>query len=107
MPQFRYQALNADNQPLAGEIQADSVAQAISQLEAAGLMVQSIGFASGPRPLVPRFQPSVANFPVLAASEQASLDSRLTQIVERGRALAPALQAFAAEIRPPRSRRRL
>jgi type IV pilus assembly protein PilC len=103
MPQFRYQALNAENQPISGEVLADSVAQAISQLEAAGLTVQSIGYATGQRPDLP--SPSVkSDLPRLSAAEQAVLDARLKQIIERGRELAPALSAYAAEMPTSRSR---
>ena len=42
MPQFHYQALNAAQQMIAGKLEAPSVAQAIAQLEAEGLIVQSI-----------------------------------------------------------------
>ncbi|HEY2415531.1 MAG TPA: type II secretion system F family protein [Pirellulaceae bacterium] len=106
MPQFRYQALNAENQPLAGEILADSVAQAISQLEVAGLTVQSIGYASGQRPGLP--PPLVkSDLPQLSTAEQAVLDARMVQIVERGRSLVPALSAYAAEMPSSRSRRQL
>src|SRR4029450_3855623 len=43
---FRYQALNATGQPVAGELHAESVALALAQLEADGLTVQSIGYAA-------------------------------------------------------------
>ena len=46
MPHFRYQALNAQQQPIAGELEAESVSQAVSRLEAEGLTVQSIGYAT-------------------------------------------------------------
>jgi type IV pilus assembly protein PilC len=106
MPQFRYQALNAENQPVAGEILADNVAQAIGKLEAAGLTVQSIGYATGtpPRAVLP---PINSDLPSLSAAEQAVLETRLLQIVERGRALAPALSAYAAEMPQSLSRQNL
>jgi len=107
MPQFRYLALNADKQPVAGEVAADSVAHAISQIEAAGLLVQSIGYATEDRPLLPALQPVSSDFPTLTTSEQAVLNSRLTEIVSRSRALTPALSAYAAELPPSPVRRRL
>jgi type IV pilus assembly protein PilC len=100
MPQFRYQALNADNQPLAGEILADSVAHAIVQLEASGLTVQSIGFAAGDRVSIPPASTKIHS-PTISAAERAEMESRLKHIVERTRTLAPALTALAAEL--PRS----
>src|SRR4051812_41805589 len=100
MRQFRYQALNAENQSVAGEIPADSVAHAISQLEAAGLLVQSIGYASGHvhGQTTPPIQLSSPSMGALSAVEQAALHVRLEKIIERARALTPAIQAFAAEI---------
>jgi type IV pilus assembly protein PilC len=106
MPQFRYQALNADKNPVAGEILADSVAQAIAQVEAAGLSVQSIGYATGERPNVP-LVPTKSDSPALSAADQAALEARLIRIVERGRALIPALVAYAEEIPRSASRRQL
>lgn len=110
MPQFRYQALNADEQFVAGEIEAESVAQAIGQLEANGLVVRSIGYAtaeksSGAKRAFDR--PDKTLLSLVTAAEQAELDRYLARIVERGRSLAPALQAYAAEMSPSRSRRQL
>ncbi len=110
MPQFRYQALNAGEQLVAGEIEAESVAQAIGQLEAGGLVVQSIGYSTADKaisqvPVAERREKK----PLLmvTAAEQAELDRHLARIVERARSLAPALRAYAAEMSPSRSRRQL
>ena len=46
MPYFRYQAVNAEQQVVSGELFADSVSQAIAQVEAEGLAVQSIGYST-------------------------------------------------------------
>lgn len=110
MPQFRYQALNADEQLVAGEIEADSVAQAIGQLEASGLVVQSIGYATtGQATVLIRKgeRPDKQARLIVTEAEQAELDRHLARIVERGRALAPALRAYAAEMAPSRARRQL
>ena len=106
MPQFRYHALNTDNHPVAGEILADSVAQAIIQFEADGLTVQSIGYAIGERPHSPLL-PAKIDSSALTTAEQTALEARLIQIVERGRALTPALNAYAAEMSVSASRRQL
>ncbi len=115
MPQFRYQSLNADEQLVAGEIEAESVAQAIGQLEASGLVVQSIGYstadkASADKGAWPKHAVEATETkPLLmvTAAEQAELDRHLARIVERARSLAPALRAYAAEMSPSRSRRQL
>ncbi len=48
MPRFSYKALNAADELIAGQVEAEGVQQAIVQLEAAGLVVQSIGYAQQP-----------------------------------------------------------
>ena len=42
MPQYRYQALDESQRPVAGEVGAETVSAAISALESRGLVVQSI-----------------------------------------------------------------
>jgi hypothetical protein len=44
MAHFRYQALNAEQHAVAGELHAETVSQAIAQLESHGLTIQSIGY---------------------------------------------------------------
>lgn len=110
MPQFRYQALNADDQLVAGEIEADSVAQAIGQLEASGLVVQSIGYATAAKALNRQSitaAPDQKPLLVVSAAEQAEFDLHLAKIIECGRSLAPALHAYAAEMGRSRLRRQL
>lgn len=48
MPRFHYQALNAQQQPQSRVIEADSLAAAVVELEAAGLTIQSIAQAAEP-----------------------------------------------------------
>jgi type IV pilus assembly protein PilC len=105
MPLFRYQALNANQQNVAGEIEADNVAQAVAQLETQGLTVRSIGY-SAPQSHSP--QPSVLTpAPTGSRNEIAALESHLLRAMERARPLIPALRAYMAEMPTGRSRRRL
>lgn len=46
MPRFRYNAIDADQQPATGVIEAGSVAEAASRLEAKGLLLKAIASAS-------------------------------------------------------------
>ena len=45
MPTYHYQALDAEEQLVTGQVQAESVREALAQLESAGLSVQSISVA--------------------------------------------------------------
>src|SRR4029078_8490292 len=104
MPQFHYQALNANQQLIAGELEAPSVAQAIAQLETDGLVVQSIGYATSP---TSRIQTPVvsATPPSAAGVEETALVQHLAQVIERARPLLPALHAYAGELSGGRARR--
>jgi type II secretory pathway component PulF len=105
MPQFRYQALNAQQRPITGELEAASVSQAVSRLESEGLTVQSIGYATPGT--------SVGQSPfrdvALASDEmgRAELVGHLERVIERGRPLTPALHAYAAEMPAGQARRQL
>jgi type II secretory pathway component PulF len=105
MPHFRYQAVNAQQQPIAGELEAQSVSQAVGRLEAEGLTVQSIGYATPGT--------SVGESPfreITAPSDemgQAELVRHMERVIERGRPLTPALHAYAAEMPAGQSRRQL
>jgi len=101
---FRYQALNSQQQPVTGEVEADGVQHAIAQLEAAGLMVQSIGYAaaasssdaveSRPRPM-------------RLIDEGTVLQTHLARLLEGGKPIVPALRAYAEEMPWGRRRREL
>jgi type II secretory pathway component PulF len=116
MPNFRYRALNAQQQVVVGELQAEAVQQAIAQLEAAGLTVQSIGFAS---PETAAREPSHMKASAAGeapAREAASLDTNreravmhahMSKVLQQGKAIAPALQAYAEEMPSGRRRRQL
>src|SRR5687767_11283945 len=101
MAYFQFQATNAQRQPVSGQLPADSVAHALSQLEARGLTVQSIGYAPVDAMLAgenPRAEQS---------PEQAALQSHLARVLERGQTMVPALRAFAQELPGGRRRRQL
>ena len=103
MSRFHYQALNADQQLVFGELEADSVAGAIEQLESRGLEVQSIGFSKGDAP--PHFPSKSALSPLKNAAHlpseeesDAMLRSYLARALERAKPLTPALLAYASEL---------
>jgi type II secretory pathway component PulF len=97
MPHYRYQALNATNQQVSGEIAADDFSAALSQLAAQGLVVQSLVDVTVTGQSAPR----------VASAEDPAAWQQLVPMLERSRALLPPLQAFAAELPPGRHRRKL
>src|SRR5690349_9772276 len=113
MPRFHYQALDADQQLTTGEVEADAVAVAITQLEASGLTVLSIGFATAEstatlttnKPIVPA--PKLKLPPIDAARDEAILRTHLARTLERARPLTPALRAYAEEMPTGQRRREL
>jgi len=111
MPQFNYRALDADSRLVTGELVADGVQEAIAQLEANGLAVQSIGYATAEAPLGKPIGAAAAaaagGFRVDAESEQAALRAHLATVLERGQAITPALRAYAEEMPSGRRRREL
>lgn len=122
MANFRYQSLNANGEQVAGELIAENVQQAIAQLESQGLTVQSIGYASStPLEAVPSSAPSISQAaaksptdeqfamlePLDMSLEQAVLQAHVAKILERSRAITPALRAYADELPSGRQRRQL
>jgi type IV pilus assembly protein PilC len=113
MARFHYQALNDNRQLVSGELEAESVAQALAQLEAQGLSVQSIGFASGAgrvSPASPRAARPVefiGETPFATSVEQAVLQSQLASVLARGKFMVPPLRAFAEEMPSGRRQRQL
>jgi len=114
MPDFHYQAFNAQQQLVLGELQAESVGAAISQLEAQGLIVQSIGYAlPEPAPsVVPqqppvRIEPPPRPLPSESSVEEAALRAHMAVVLERGKTIIPALQSLAEELPENRRRRQL
>src|SRR4051812_40263091 len=112
MAQFHYQALNAQRQFVVGELHAESVAQAVAQLEAEGLTVQSIGYAASETSSSPTTNAATGNAaggsggtrpsnaggesPFRLSVEESALRSHMARVLERSRAMLPALHAFAA-----------
>jgi type II secretory pathway component PulF len=118
MSRFRYQALNADGQVVTGVLEADGVQEAVTQLQAQGLSVQSIGFAAPDGPLPSESAPSrttaagrqagrLPRRPDGESVEQAVLRTHMATILERGHAIAPALSAYAEEMPAGWQRRQL
>ena len=101
MPRYEYQALNAAGQPVAGAIEADTVSQAVIQLESLGLTIQSIG-QSGTSPF--QDQPAA---PARPADAHALLHQHIPRAMERGALLTPALRALAEELTAGSERRKL
>src|SRR3954454_19542804 len=101
MPLFRYHALDVDGQSLTGDFEAESVQQAVTELQSRGLNIQSIGLV-GVSPLPIGSDPRTAAPPFPARPDGESLErdvlrSHMATILERGRAIAPALRAYAQE----------
>ena len=109
MPEFRYHALDADQQLVSGTIEAERVSDAIEHLESAGLKITSISYAAaGTNEAQERSRPvRPAQLPVdeeaFAAVEQRVLQSHIAKILGQARPIAPALRAYAEEL-PSRSR---
>ncbi|MFV2067970.1 MAG: hypothetical protein ACC645_13435 [Pirellulales bacterium] len=118
MPRFHYRALNHDQQVVAGDIQAETVLQAITELESRGLTVQSIGHTpyrseaesserSGSRAGAEDAAGAARTMPVDGDSGQVILQSHLEDLLQRGKAIAPVLHAYAKDMPPGRRHRQL
>ena len=83
MPAYIYQAIASDGERVTGEINAARVSDAISQLEAQGLEVESI---------------RAANAVGHQNAERAAFYDRVNQALERRAELIPALNAIAEEM---------
>jgi type II secretory pathway component PulF len=110
MPRFRYQALNSEGQIVAGDVDADGVQEAVAQLLEQGLSIQSIGYAAESDRSGPAVDVSAAKDVTTPRKDSTSprldgetlernvLRSHMDIILERGRALAPALRAYSEEM---------
>ena len=111
MPRFQYQAVNADEELVVGEIEADAVAQAIAQLEASGLFVQAIGFATAETKASLTLPKSTALKqtlpPIDDSRDERVLRVHLERACKRAQSLAPAFRAYAEEMPPGRRKREL
>jgi type II secretory pathway component PulF len=111
MALFVYHALDDAGRAVAGEIEASDVPQAAAQLQAAGLRVQSIALASSA--VVARAENETAASAQPASTDHAShnesavLKTHLAAALERSRNIAPALEAYAADLPKSPQRRRL
>lgn len=106
MPLFYYQALNAKQEQVAGDLQAASLAQAVAELESQGMAIQSIG--TTPLPAETGDNPFAdEGAQRRAVDEQTALQQHLATVMERGQHLLPALRAYASELPASRQRRDL
>ncbi len=107
MPEFIYEALNEDESVTGGRISAESVSEAVVQLEAQGLQIISIQNAMLATDAAQAADDSPADSEVSAVNDQQALRQRLAEVLEQRDILAPALAAFAEELPSGRSRREL
>jgi len=107
MPNFRYHALNYHHQPVSGELYAENVEAAIAQLEARGLVVQSIGFASPASADRGLDRMPTDENAARVVMEQTMLGAQLARVRENARSIAPALRAYTEEMPIGRRRREL
>lgn len=100
MPRFRYDALDANDQPLQGEVEAPGVAAAAVQLEELGIAVRSISQVLESAP------PSETATDATARHEPAppELVEAMRRLLDRREALLAPLTAYAKEA-PGRERR--
>jgi type IV pilus assembly protein PilC len=109
---YYFQAIDSAGQPVAGELDAASVQQALVELEGRGLTVQSIGLSPAPAAAhatddSAQGRPSTPHPPVRENAEQEVLRSHIGTILDRGRTIVPALEAYAQELPAGRSRRQM
>jgi type II secretory pathway component PulF len=115
MTLFHYQALDANGRLVRGDLEADDAQLAVGELHARGLRVQSIGLAtlSSVEPAAADHRSTTRQTRVPAQQgsgegvEQTVLRSHMATILERGRAIAPALRAYAEEMPAGWKRRQL
>ena len=106
MATFQYKAHRADQTAVEGHIEADDLESARLSLEEQGLIVESIqqvDVGQGQTDAIPP-APSPAH---PAEAERLALRRQFGRVLETGKTLAPALSAYARELRPGRRRRRL
>ncbi len=101
MPEFSYQATLLDGQRVSGELSAESLANAIAELESRGLMVESIRLSS-----IQKLQSHSESLREPSRPTQAlPLEHHFAVAVERKEILVPALTALADEMPSGRGRR--
>jgi len=107
MPTFHYQARDASGQPVSGELDATSLAQAVAELESRGLALVSIGTTPLAAPAIGE-NPFAGDGPALrSTAQQLSLEQHFARVMQQSRELLPALRAYAGELPVGRRRREL
>ena len=111
MPEFKFEAVTKDDEAQSGQITAASAAAALAELESRGLTVRSLQQVEHEGPesdASPSFSAaSVTNSHRSSVNDDQFLRERITAILEKRDALAPALEAFAEEMPVGRRRRDL
>ena len=104
MPTFHYQAWDSEKQPKSGELEAASVQEAIAQVEALGLTLQSIGYAPAVAKQRESYRGHTSSDPARNIVQSTVLRTHLSKLLENGPAVIPALRAYSEEL--PIGRRR-
>ena len=109
MPTFHYQALDRENRLIVGQLQADTVTQAVGELEAQGLNIQSIGTTplASPAPATTSQTNPAPGQSIEYPRDQDALRKQLVTLMERGQPLIAALRAYSAELLHRRQRSEL
>ncbi|MEX2316006.1 MAG: type II secretion system F family protein [Pirellulales bacterium] len=107
MTQFRYQALDAKQQLITGQIEAETVSQAIAQLEANGLAVQSITSAAADLAAASADSPFQGELRPGGGGDQSALRVLMERVLAQGMSIVPALRAYAQELPDQRGRRQM
>jgi type IV pilus assembly protein PilC len=110
MSRYRYNAIDAEQRYVTAELEADSVAAAIQQVEARGLTIQWIGlaaaFADGDSNRPIERSPQTHSAESEGESSDRLIERHLELTLERTSRVAQPLRALAAEL-PSRRRRRI
>jgi type IV pilus assembly protein PilC len=106
MPNFRYEAWNAESQPVTGELETSTVQDAIAQLESRGLTLQSIGYAPSAAPIAV-VERTATDIDSARLVEKQVLLAHVAKVLEGGKQIIPALQALSEETLAGRRRSEL
>ncbi len=111
MATYHFQAVDAAGQLVTGELEAESVQQALAELETRGLVLQSIGLtsyqASAQAKETAVGPPDTPSRPAGASLEQEVLRTHMETVLQRGRKILPALEAYAEELPAGRPRKQV
>ena len=92
MPIYRYTAISHEGRPASGELEAANVQAAIEQILALHAKVQSI------QEVASEVADEAAAAPTVPNEEDVLLQRQLQRLVEQRAVIAPALEAYAAEL---------